>query len=332
MSHLYPIHKILLLTSALFLLLLAACVAPQTNLPRTDEPIFLPALGPTLTPTQTPTPSPADYIQKGQPVTLTQAGFSFRPVTAWDATGQPLTLVVTNDHARLSNTEESLYFNLSAEPADTAQSTQACLDRVILRVRQDVPDLAVSAGQPRLMAGLEGLSTQISGYLLSQKMSGLLSVVFTQERCFSLLSLATGADATNLWLTYGQAIDVALLADLTWLDPSAQTTPVICVISTDPTYGTDPNNPIRVGNQAQYDAFQREELYLSTLRGPAGEEIMFTRLAPRFNDAEEIVDVYEIRYNDSMKPTTLFFDTARYEPPLAIAGFTCEAAFPIVAP
>jgi hypothetical protein len=42
--------------------------------------------------------------------------------------------------------------------------------------------------------------------------------------------------------------------------------------------------------------------------------------------------VYEIRYNDSIKPFKLYFDTAKYEQPLAITGYTCEAAFPLQAP
>lgn len=327
-----PNRCALILTATFCLLLVYGCLAPQSTLPRTDVPIFLPPLGPTLTPTITPTPKPVDYIRTGDPVSLTQAGFSFTPVTNWDASGQPLLIVTLSDHVRLSNDAETLYFNLSAEAAGSAQSTQACLDRIVTHMRQDVTNLTVSAAQPRNLAGLEGVITQLTGNLLDQPVLGFLSVVLTQQRCFSLLSLATGAEAETLFINIGQSIDQSLASSLVWLDPSAQTTPVACPISSDPTYGTDLNNPIRIGNLVLYDGFQREEVYLSTLRGPKGEEILFSRLAPRFNTTEEIVDVYEIRYSDSMKPLKFYFDTAKYEPPLAVTGFTCEAPFPIQAP
>jgi hypothetical protein len=321
-----------ILAAILCLVLFTACTAPLSTLPRTDVPVFLPAFGPTLTPTMTPTPKPADYIRLGELVTHNLAGFSFTPVTTWDASGQPLLLVVESEHTRLSNDAETLFFNLSAEAAGSAQTAQTCLDRIVTRMRQDVTDLTVSAGQPRALAGLEGLVTQLTGNLLNQKILGLLSVGFTQQRCFSLLSLATGSEADTLWSGSGQAIDESLVSSLAWLAPSTQTTPVTCSLSSNPTYGTNPNNPIRIGNLAIYDGLQREELYLSTLRGPTNEEIVFSRLAPRFNAANEIVDVYEIRFNDSMKPIKLYFDTAKYEQPLAITGYTCEAAFPIQAP
>ena len=187
MSFSRPHARAQILAAILCLVLFTACTAPLSTLPRTDVPVFLPAFGPTLTPTMTPTPKPADYIRPGELVTLNQAGFSFTPVTTWDASGQPLLLVVESEHARLSNDAETLFFNLSAEAAGSAQTAQSCLDRIVTRMRQDATDLTISAGQPRALAGLEGLVTQLTGDLLNQKILGLLSVGFTQQRCFGLL-------------------------------------------------------------------------------------------------------------------------------------------------
>ncbi|NLW72279.1 MAG: hypothetical protein GXY37_05280, partial [Chloroflexi bacterium] len=62
------------------------------------------------------------------------------------------------------------------------------------------------------------------------------------------------------------------------------------------------------------------------------EEIIFERLAPGYNQAEQIVDIYLIKYNSAQEPFKVYFDSATYQQPLALAGFTCEAAFPIQAP
>lgn len=322
----------LLCVITLGLILLAACASPQSGLARTDVPPYMPVNGLTPEDPQTVTPKPAEIIQLGSPISLDQAGFTFAPITQWDDSGQTLTLDLSTEQARLSNEKETLFFRLSSDGAGSATTTQACLDRIIMRMRQDMPDLAVSVGQPRLMAGQQSIATQLSGLLQDQKIHGLLSVAYTQQRCFSLLSLATGPDAEAVWSSVGETIDESLAAHLTWIDLSAQPTHTTCQISVDPTYGTDPNNPIRVGNRVIYDGLQREELYLSTLRGPGGEEVLFSRLAPRFNAKDEIVDVYEVRLNDTDAPIRLYFDTATYDQPMAIAGYTCEAAFPIQEP
>jgi len=105
-----------------------------------------------------------------------------------------------------------------------------------------------------------------------------------------------------------------------------------CQIATDPTYGLSPENPIRLGSQNLYDGIARMEAYLNTLRGPNFEEISYTRLDPMYNQADQIVDPYEISYAGLSEPLTLYFDLYTYEAPMAPAGFTCEAAFPLQQP
>ena len=98
------------------------------------------------------------------------------------------------------------------------------------------------------------------------------------------------------------------------------------------TYGFSPEDPIAVGNSNLYDGREREELYLLTLRGPDGEEIIFQRQSPIFNQNGEIVDPYQIQYGSS-PTTTLYFTIYRYQEPLYLPiGYSCEAAFPLSDP
>lgn len=309
-------------------LCLTACSTITSSLPRTDTDVFLPPTGPTQEPTTIPTPS---YIQQAAP-TILPAGFQFNPVTTWDASGESLALVTDASHASLSNQAGTLFFDLSFEPLTEANDTQTCIDHFTSRMNQDFTSLVILASQPRTLAGQPALTTQFSGTLLNQPVNGQLTTLFHNQHCFNLLSLALGESSTKLWADCGQPIDQTLAASLSWVDPSAQPSQLACQVSTDPTYGTTPDNPIRIGQTTLSDAHEREELYLLTLRGPGNEEIVFERLVPEYNQAEQIIDVYLIKYSSAQEPLRVYFDSAVYQQPLALAGFTCEAAFPIQAP
>jgi len=62
------------------------------------------------------------------------------------------------------------------------------------------------------------------------------------------------------------------------------------------------------------------------------EEVSYARHEPKAKLADQIVDPYEISYAGLSEPLTLYFDLYTYEAPMAPAGFTCEAAFPLQQP
>jgi hypothetical protein len=180
---------------------------------------------------------------------------------------------------------------------------------------------------PVSAAILDGLQTELSGSLFGEPMFGSLVVLHPDGRCFSLLGMAASPEAGTLWPTTGQVAFEALLGSVRFLPNLAA-----CQIATDPTYGFSPENPIHLGSLNLYDGIARMEAYLNNLRGPNFEEISYTRLAPDYNQAGKIVDLYQVSYPGMPQPLTLYFDLYTYEAPMAPAGFTCQAAFPLQQP
>lgn len=309
----------------------AACAGGMTTLvPRSDQPIYLPpASQGTLTPLPSPTPEISSSITLGEEQTLPQAFFAFKPVTATGDPATALTLAIGETYAQLSSPTSNLFFELSSQPAGDSATTDACLQAILSRMQPDISNLQSSPAGVLPMPGGEGLQLQINGTLHSLDLFGELAVRHTGKRCFSLLGLAYQADPAALWQRSGQPIQQALLHNLRFLE---DTTPVTCGIATDPTYGTTPDNPIQVGNINLYDGRTRIESYLLTLRGPGGEEILFSRKTPERNDQGVVIDLWETDYSGSHAPQMLYFDIYTYAQPLAVAGYTCEAPFPITAP
>ncbi len=297
--------------------------------PETEAPIYPPPPGKTATPTSTPLPDPADLILLGDPVSVQAGGFTFRPVTIWNAQGDTLTLTTSPNKASLYNSAQTLYFNLDGEPAGTHADAQDCLGMILQRMTADIPDLRITAAPPAQAAGLQGAQSDLSGTLFDQPMHGRLAVFHPDGRCFSLIGLSAAPDAAELWQTIGLPAFDKILSSLTF---QTDTAPAGCLVSDDPAYGFSPEKPIRVGNQNLYDGIMRMEAYLNTLRGPENQEIFYTRQNPIFNQADDVVDVYEITHDGLPEPLLIYFDIYRFETPLALYNFTCEAAFPLQAP
>jgi len=315
---------LLLLTS-----LLTACQY-QTTLPgRSEVPIYKPPQFVTSTPAPTPTPQPPDYIQTGSPVQVQAGMFSFEPVTTWDESGVPLALQIRDTRVTLSNAEESLFFSLASEPALSGSTTQICVDTILQRMAADLSDLQYSEASPITIQNGTGLQVQLQTKVFSQTSIGTLQVIQVNQRCFSLLGLATSEDTAALWEKSGVEIFNQLQQSVRFLEPSQL---MYCEVAMDASYGTSPENPIRTGNTNLYDGLTRQENYLFTLRGPNFEEVFFSRLSPEFNDLGVIVDPYRIEYTGIPEAITLYFDMNTYEPLFAPQDFTCEAAFPISAP
>ncbi len=314
---------LLLLTA----LLLASCNFPAPELARPEQPLYVPPLGPTATPLPTFTPNPAAWIGLGAEQIVPAGGYAFVPLAAIDESMMPLSLEIDGTQATQVNAKETLFFSLANEPSGESADASACLQEILNRLPADIANFTSSAPQPISAAGLEGLQTDISGSLFGEPMLGSLAVLRPDGRCFSLVGMAATAEASSLWQSTGKLAFDALLNHVRFLPNLAA-----CQVATDSTYGFSPENPIRVGSLNLYDGIARMEAYLNTLRGPNFEEIIYSRLNPIYNKAEQIVDPYEIIYAGLSEPLTLYFDLYTYESPMAPAGFTCEAAFPLQQP
>jgi hypothetical protein len=315
---------LLLLTSVL-----TACQY-QTTLPgRSEVPIYKPPQVLTPTPEPTATPTPVNYIQTGSPLQVPAGMYSFDPITAWDESGLPLVVQINDTRVTLSNVEETLFFSLASEPAPSGSTTRACLDTILQRMAADLSDLDYNEPSEELTQAGTALQVQLQAKVFSQTSIGALQVIQANQRCFSLLGLATSADSSSLWDVSGAPIFNQLLQSVRFLEASQL---MYCDVTKDASYGYTPEDPIRTGNTNLYDGRTRQETYLLTLRGPNNEEVFFTRLLPEFNELGVIVDPYRIEYAGIPQAVTLYFDMNSFESLLAPQGFTCEAAFPISAP
>ena len=314
---------VLLLTA----LLLASCNFPAPELARPEQPLYIPPSGPTATPLPTPTADASAWIKLGAEQIVPAGGYAFVPLAAIDESMMPLSLEIDGSQATQVNAKETLFFSLANEPSGESVDVSACLQEILNRLPADIANFTSSAPQPISAAGLEGLQTDISGSLFGEPMLGSLAVLHPDDRCFSLVGMAATPEASSLWQSTGKLAFDALLKHIRFLPNLAA-----CQVATDPTYGVSPENPIRLGSVNLYDGIARMEAYLNTLRGPNFEEIIYSRQNPVYNKAGQIVDPYEISYAGLSKPLTLYFDLYTYESPMAPAGFTCEAAFPLQQP
>ena len=323
------IHSLRAILTFSALVLLLGCSVLINRPALTPIPGFVAPLGATGTPLPTPTPDPASFILLGPEVVVKEAGYSFQPIVAWDASGDRLPFVQTENMASMGNKFSGLYLNLNSEKGGINLSSSDCLAMIRDRMAASMTDFQAGEPQALMANNVPGLSVGFSGLLEDQPVAGKLATFFPNARCFSLIAFTYGTDAENLWQTSGQYAYAKLLDSLRFLDQLQAAT---CQISTDPSYGFTPDNPIRVGNTNIKDGLEREELYLNTLRGPAYEEIAYTRLNPLYNAEREIVDAYTVTYPGLAEPVTLHFEIFKFETPKAPLGFNCEAPFPLAAP
>jgi hypothetical protein len=320
------VHRLL---SLLTLVLLAACTVLPVAPALTPLPSFVAPLGATGTPLPTPTPDPASFILLGPEVTVKDAAYAFQPILAWNASGDRLPFTQTDNMASMGNKFTGLYLNLNSEKGGINHSSSDCLGMIRERMAASMTGFQADEPQALMTNNIPGLSLNFKGQLDGQPMTGKLSSFFPNTRCFSLIAFTHGTEADSQWQISGQIAYAKLLDSLRFLD---QVQAAACQISADPSYGLTPDNPIRVGNTNIKDGLEREELYLNTLRGPAFEEIAYTRLNPLYNTEREIVDAYTVTYPGLAEPLTLYFEIFIFESPKAPLGFNCEAPFPLSAP
>ena len=83
-------------------------------------------------------------------------------------------------------------------------------------------------------------------------------------------------------------------------------------------YGYTLEDPIKVGGGTR-----GEREYLEKLRGPAGQQLRYTRLGSCSGPPliGGLLDMYEVTYDGLQKPVTLYLDMYNRDEPSAPAGF-----------
>jgi len=311
------------------LILVTSCSYQPSSLERTEVPIFVAPPMDTPTTQPSPTPDPSSFIQIGKEVQVPAGGFAFTPITVWDQSGMPFSVHISPERVTMNNEGSTLFFSLINDSDPQVADLQGCLQASLDRMAEDVQNFSPSEVLPLDLPVGKAVTSTVSGNILGTQSSGQLVVLKPGESCFTLFGLATSENAEDLWKSSGQAIFEIVAQSLRFLEDAEM---LYCEIASDASYGFSPENPIRVGNTNLYDGRIRQENYLLTLRGPAGEEVFFSRLSPVFNELGGIVDPYRIEYANIPDPVTLYFDMYNFESPLAPVGFSCEAAFPISEP
>lgn len=93
----------------------------------------------------------------------------------------------------------------------------------------------------------------------------------------------------------------------------------ITEISTDDSYGYSQKNAVNVGGKDMMAGPANERKYLNALLGPNGESIMYERRGSCCEIKSDnglmgyaILDIYEVKYNDTMKPIVIYINM--YDP------------------
>jgi len=142
-------------------------------------------------------------------------------------------------------------------------------------MKHDVPDIEYGSAFQVEVAGQEGIASDISGTLHGDAFSGRITIVQPDSGpTLFALALAMDPPVGNGWEAEGAVIFSAVFDSIQFFEPDAQSSS--CAVSTDPTYGFEQPNPVKVGGDA-FGGPARERAYLDVLLGPNGEPIAYER-------------------------------------------------------
>lgn len=97
-----------------------------------------------------------------------------------------------------------------------------------------------------------------------------------------------------------------------------------CLVSTDPDYGYNPTNPVRLGFDPRTLGASSQQC-LPWLTGPDGQ-ILNTELLEEVSLGNSQLCMVRVFYEGQAEEAILYFDTFNYEQPLAPVGFTCGSS------
>lgn len=316
--------------------------APTGTTAPSETAAVLPTGTNTPLPSATPTPRPRLVSQ----YLLSAAGFSVvKP--------QGLLVDVRQDQAIFTSPDQTFYTSLYGSKADAGARPENLMASWKSTLAGMFSDFVMSEPQPVVVANWEGLTANISGKLKDGDAAGtpisgrVLMVVLLfdeQFRLFSSIGFSIAGGGQDRWAQDGAKLNQAILDAVTFTAPIAGAEQ--CAVSSDPAYGYDPANPIRLGPMLRQGSLSSDQLmdpmlslqgakhetaYLGNLLGPKGEAVTYERRGSE-TVGDVILDKYEVTYPGQAKPVTLFVDMYTYENLMAPAGFTCRAAIPILAP
>lgn len=301
-------------------LLLAGCGTTSTTVAPTATTAANPTTAVTLeSGSTTAAPVPTLEIKPGSPYSLEASGFSFTSVEGLIVQLQP-------PQALFSSIDQQVYFSLAGEPLKEEKDPKKLIADFVGSIQQSVPDLEASEPVSISVGGVEGLLSNLSGTMAGSPFEGqAVLVVIDGKRVFYASGIGMTA-AGNYWQAQGLPAFTAVLESVAFFGPKAGGNS--CVVSTDPTYGTTMENPIKVGGDWTEGPY-RERAYMDVLRGPNGEAITYERV--RSEQVGDIVlDVYEI--GGLSEAVTLYLDMYNFDTLELPVGFTCSGPIPLGAP
>jgi len=322
------------------LLLLSACDYQISSPARTEVPIFLaPPVNTPIPPT--PTPNYTSDIQMGEEVIVLENSYAFTPILVARENGptyetnffvdEAPAYPDTGHYTSISAGDTGIDFSIWQYQKEEITDEASCLAYVFKKSHLDIDQYSFAPYEAITLPIGTAQSSGISGIVMGYHSTGEIVFQYSERGCLVFIgqSIDKYEDDLALWNNIGKPAFDKMVQSLRFLTPEEM---AFCKTAPRDTYGFSPEDPIAVGNSNLYDGREREELYLLTLRGPDGEEIIFQRQSPIFNQNGEIVDPYQIRYGNS-EPVILYFTIYRYEEPLYLPiGYTCEAAFPLSDP
>ncbi len=143
-----------------------------------------------------------------------------------------------------------------------------------------------------------------------------------------LLAVQFSPDDVNPkdWETVHKTVFVQTLEQLEFLYNEDLQDVYTCPISSDSSYGTTPENPIRVGG-GMWLGPSSERAYLDNLMDRMGNPLTYERKGSLIGPEGNILDEYVVILDE--RTYTFYLDEYSFEQPLAPAGFDCFGAFPL---
>ncbi len=298
-------------------------LSPSSTATPTQPPTstFTPAATPTPRPTDTPAPTATPPLKTGPAYSLKEAGFSFKSMSSYRAS-------IGTERATLSSQDDQVVFTLLVRPAIKQQSLAEAIADFLTSGGEGLDALEAGAPYPMIVDDKQGLGLDLTGDLQKGR---LVAVAPSASQVFFAYELATSGQGEDRWASEGELVFNAVLTSITFFTPQGGL--AYCPVSTDPTYGFKPENPILIGGE-DFEGPLRERGYLSILRGPKGQAVSYVRTGSfTFNGV--ILDEYEVTYAGLETPVKLYFDEYNFDELQGVqipAGFTCGSLAPPSAP
>ena len=277
----------------------------------------------THTPTHTPRPTSTATIEPtlalGEPRTVAEGGYSFRPPVDYTVDVQGAQVSVIDDFMTLIIS----FFGAASNPQDLS-ADEILDDFTAALFKSGNGEYQKENPQSIIVDGADGLIYDVTGTFYGASMRGQAVIIMPDHNHFVYgLGLNNAVQDINRWDWEGHKIFSGMVNSLTFSTDGQSQSSKSCPVSSDTTYGYTQENPIKVGGDAFGGPF-RERAYLDNLLGPNSEKVSYIRTGS-IPFGETILDAFEV--TAAGKKVTLYVDEYAYTEPQAPAGFTCVGLF-----